>query len=70
MRRAVPVVAVALAIVPPVPAGAQDARIVARDDAFEPAGARLPVTTTVTFVNEGLLVYVAVAAVAFTAASS
>ena len=53
MRRAVPVVALALAIVPPVPAGAQDARIVARDDAFEPADLRLPVGVTVTFVNEG-----------------
>ena len=43
----------ALIALPPLSAGAQQARVVALDDVFDPTNPKLPVGTTVTFVNQG-----------------
>jgi plastocyanin len=42
-----------LIALPPLSAGAQQARVVALDDVFDPTNPKLPVGTTVTFVNQG-----------------
>jgi plastocyanin len=53
-RSALLVAAIAVTALPQAPARAQaSARVVAMDDAFEPANPQVPVGTTVTFVNEG-----------------
>ncbi|MGH2661199.1 MAG: PLDc N-terminal domain-containing protein [Actinomycetota bacterium] len=49
---AAPLLALALGLAP-VPAASQETRVRALDDVFDPAGPKIAVGTTVTFVNEG-----------------
>ncbi len=51
--RAPAILGLALAALPPAPSAAQEHRIVALDDVFEPSGPQVPLGAAVTFVNEG-----------------